>query len=137
MGEKLKSLVTDDRIFLSFVIVLVATASFFLGRLSVGGKVGWREGGGGVAMVPVGMTYTGSAAATGQTAKIPTRDAVSDVLVSDASTYVASRSGTKYHHRDCAGAKRIKEENRIYFTTEAEARAAGYTPAANCSQLSN
>ena len=46
--------------------------------------------------------------------------------------YVASKSGTKYHLPWCSGAVRIKDENKIWFTTKDEAQKAGYTPAANC-----
>jgi len=47
---------------------------------------------------------------------------------------VASRAaGSKlYHHPWCSGAKRIKEANKLWFSTESEAIAAGYTLAANC-----
>ena len=51
-------------------------------------------------------------------------------------TYVASKNGSAYYLENCAGAKRIKPENKIDFATEAEARAAGYKPAANCQGLS-
>ncbi len=46
--------------------------------------------------------------------------------------YVASKNGTKYHFPWCGSAKQIKEENKIWFKTKAEAEAAGYTPASNC-----
>lgn len=46
--------------------------------------------------------------------------------------YVASKTGKSYHLPWCAGAKQIKEENKIYFNTKAEAEAAGYAPAKNC-----
>ncbi|HYF29320.1 MAG TPA: Ada metal-binding domain-containing protein [Candidatus Paceibacterota bacterium] len=50
-------------------------------------------------------------------------------------TYVASKSGTKYHLPSCSGAKRIKEENKVWFATKEAAEAAGYAPAANCPGL--
>lgn len=46
--------------------------------------------------------------------------------------YVASKNGTKYYPAACAGAKRIKEENKIGFTTEAAAIGAGLALAAGC-----
>jgi hypothetical protein len=46
--------------------------------------------------------------------------------------YVGSKNGTVYHLPWCSGAKRIQEENKIWFTNKAEAEAAGYRPAANC-----
>lgn len=49
--------------------------------------------------------------------------------------FVASKNGTKYHLIECPGAKQIKEENKIYFSSEDEARNAGYAPAVNCPEL--
>jgi small subunit ribosomal protein S1 len=43
-----------------------------------------------------------------------------------ASGFVASKSGKKYYEIDSAAAKKIAEENRVYFKTEAEAKKAGY-----------
>jgi len=45
---------------------------------------------------------------------------------------VASKNGTRYHLPTCPGARTIKEVNRITFASEAAAKAAGYTRAANC-----
>ena len=42
-------------------------------------------------------------------------------------TFVASKTGKKYYAIDSAAGKKIKEENRVYFETEEEAEAAGYT----------
>lgn len=48
---------------------------------------------------------------------------------------VASKNGDVYHYIWCSGAKRINEENKIYFSSKAEAEAAGYRPAQNCPGL--
>lgn len=48
---------------------------------------------------------------------------------------VGSKNGSKYHYPWCQGAERIKEENKVWFATAAEAKRAGYTPAANCPGL--
>jgi hypothetical protein len=48
---------------------------------------------------------------------------------------VGSKNGTKYHLVTYPGAKQIKEENKVYFDSIESARAAGYTPAANCKGL--
>ncbi len=50
--------------------------------------------------------------------------------------FVASKKGTKYHRTDCPGAQTMKDENKLYFQTEEEARAAGFAPAGNCPGLS-
>jgi hypothetical protein len=49
--------------------------------------------------------------------------------------YVASKSGTKYYLPWCGTVARIKDENKVWFQTKAEAEAAGYGPAANCKGL--
>ncbi len=71
--------------------------------------------------------------------EIPTADeeiSVADqVTASLGGLYVASKSGTKYHFPWCAGALRIKEENKIWFDSKEQAEIAGYEPAANCKGL--
>lgn len=49
---------------------------------------------------------------------------------------VASKNSTtkRYHFLWCPGAEKIKEENKIYFVSEAEAQGRGYTLAANCAK---
>ncbi|MFA5800474.1 MAG: S1 RNA-binding domain-containing protein, partial [Candidatus Peribacteraceae bacterium] len=44
----------------------------------------------------------------------------------DSPAFVASKSGKKFYHVDSASAKKIAEENRVFFKTEEEAKAAGY-----------
>jgi len=44
--------------------------------------------------------------------------------------FVASRGGTKYHWPWCSYGEKIKLENQIWFNSEAEAQAAGYSPCA-------
>lgn len=50
-------------------------------------------------------------------------------------SFVASVNGTKYHLSWCSGAQRIKEQNKITFSSRKEAEDAGYTPAANCPEI--
>ena len=49
--------------------------------------------------------------------------------------YVGSRNSNKYHLPDCPGALRIKEENKIWFSSKKEAEDLGYTSASNCAGL--
>lgn len=49
--------------------------------------------------------------------------------------YVASKNGTRYYLPTCSGANRIKEENKIWFTSIEEAQSEGYEPAVNCPGL--
>lgn len=46
--------------------------------------------------------------------------------------YVASVSSDKYHNLSCDYAKNIKEENKLYYETEEEARKAGKSPCSVC-----
>jgi hypothetical protein len=55
--------------------------------------------------------------------------------VSTTGKYLASKNGEKYYLPTCSGAKRIKEENKIWFASVEEATIAGYEPAANCPGL--
>src|SRR3989338_5359601 len=45
---------------------------------------------------------------------------------------VASKNSTLYHFLWCSGAQRIKEENKIIFSSEQEAQSRGYKIASNC-----
>ncbi len=56
----------------------------------------------------------------------------SEIAPNQSKTYVASKTGTKYHLPTCIGARSIKEENKVWFTTRMDAEQAGYTPAGNC-----
>lgn len=62
---------------------------------------------------------------------LPTGKAVSVRGVAEAikggSGFVASKTGKKYYAAGSAAAKKMKEENRISFATEEEAKAAGYS----------
>ncbi|MDF0592845.1 Ada metal-binding domain-containing protein [Methanotrichaceae archaeon M04Ac] len=46
--------------------------------------------------------------------------------------YVGSKNSDKYHLPDCTSAKKIKDENRVYFSDVWEAREAGYSPCKAC-----
>lgn len=46
--------------------------------------------------------------------------------------FVASINGKNYYPKNCSSAKRIKEENMIWFNSAEEAEADGYAPAKNC-----
>ncbi len=49
--------------------------------------------------------------------------------------FVASKNGAKYYYPWCGGVSRIKEENKVWFSTKEQAEKAGLTPAANCKGL--
>ncbi len=49
--------------------------------------------------------------------------------------FVASKNGTKYYYPWCSGVSKIKEENKVWFSSADEAKKAGFEPAANCKGL--
>lgn len=49
-----------------------------------------------------------------------------------AGVVLASKTGTKFYLPHCAGVKRIKEENRVWFASVADAYASGYQLAKGC-----
>lgn len=109
------------------VLVLVALASFGLGRLSVAVPA---EGRAGVLVCKNGLPLAVEAQ-TGQMAGVI--GAVPDTEPTQSEgEYVASKNGSVYHLPWCSGAQRIAEENKVYFGSKAEAEAAGYRPAKNC-----
>lgn len=107
----------------ALILVLSASASFGLGRLSKTAEMRPKVHIEGITAQDTqkplneasGPNSASIAAATGQV--------------------VASRNGTKYHFPWCSGAGRIKPENLVTFASAGEARAAGYLPAANCQGL--
>jgi hypothetical protein len=121
MYEKLKSFLLDDAIFTVLLLFLVGIISFGLGRSSVSPSA---SDAGDANLAGVILTQSE-----------PTKTSETPVVTKTATQVVASRSGTKYHLLDCPGAKQIKDSNKIFFESVELAKAAGYTPAANCKGL--
>ncbi len=46
--------------------------------------------------------------------------------------YIGSKNGRVYHLPSCPGAKRIKDENKLWFKDKEDAESHGYKPATNC-----
>jgi len=57
------------------------------------------------------------------------------VLANKTNQYVASKNGTKYYFSWCTGVSRIKEENKVWFSSAEEAKKAGYQPSSTCKGL--
>lgn len=116
------------RLFLSLVIILVATLSFGIGRLtSPGAGQGIRieyDASISNSQVPISNTAQASQALN------PIEN--SQLKIDNSAAVVGSKNGTKYHYLHCLGAKQIKEANKITFTSAEAAKSAGYTLAANC-----
>ncbi|MEZ4200742.1 MAG: hypothetical protein R3B69_04170 [Candidatus Paceibacterota bacterium] len=120
LQEKSKRFIGDDALFSALLVILVGVASFGLGRQSA---------------------VSAPASVTSPVAEPIHHETVTPRVVESGSTgtaetantqYVASKNSNKYHLPWCSGAQRIAEANKIYFSSKAEAEAAGYQPAANC-----
>jgi hypothetical protein len=48
---------------------------------------------------------------------------------------VASKGGTKYYFPSCTGVAGISDQNKVWFASASAAEAAGYTRAANCTNI--
>lgn len=128
--EKFKSTLLRDEVLVSALIIVVGVSAFYLGRLSVGESPKNLE----AATQKTQESHITERAETPRVEEIGVEES-STKRASETNAeggYVASKSGTKYHLPWCGSAKQIKEENKIWFATKAEAEAAGYTPAANC-----
>lgn len=118
-----------DELILAATVFLVAIGSFALGRLSIIIRPTQPV----VIRNPVYHASVDTST-TGLTHGAPSV-ATSSVDAHSAGAVVASKTGTKYHLPWCAGAQKIREENKIWFATRADAEIAGYTPATNCKGL--
>jgi hypothetical protein len=116
MQGKLKSLARSERIFTAVLLCLIGVISFVLGRYSV-----------------IEPSFISKPAEN--QAGVVFIDTPDLAVEFDAVRVVASKGGTKYHLLTCGGASSIKEDNKIYFDSIEQAKAAGYTPAANCKGL--
>ena len=117
----------NKELYLAAVIILVATISFGLGRLS---KI--RE-----EKTPITIeNISTSTEIIANTSSQPSTLLQRGRLTADANKiFVASRNGKKYYFAWCESAKIIKEANRVWFAAKDEAEKAGYQPAANCKGL--
>ena len=128
IATKIKSELSTEQSFAALLIVVVGVASFGLGRLSVTEETGTTP------------AVIGSAIAERTVYEEEVENLQPDTSVAVTETYleeqealyVASKNSDKYHLPWCGGAARISEANKVWFTSKAEAEAAGYTPAANC-----
>ncbi len=105
------------------ILILVATASFGLGRLAFYDSI----------KMPVSIKNLPeiNTPSIGGSAPIPV---VQGVSVQSGSV-VASKNSNKYHALWCPGAKQISETNKVYYASAEDARKAGLTPAGNCKGL--
>ncbi|HRY52769.1 MAG TPA: hypothetical protein P5089_02865 [Candidatus Portnoybacteria bacterium] len=122
-GEWIKRNQADIAIFTGFI--LVAIIAFGAGRLSspeivknpvIIDELGVKSGANLLGTVSQSLTAPAGETGVGQ--------------ASTKGLFVASRGGTKYHWPWCSYGEKIKQANQIWFNSEIEAKAAGYSPCA-------
>jgi hypothetical protein len=117
-----------EEAYMLIILIAVALGAFACGRLSVL-DVG-RE------PVNIENVFTEQRRASSSIPidqNVPERSAgEGSALPMSPGAVVVSKNSTKYHLPWCSGARTIKEENKIWFASESEALAAGYTKAGNC-----
>lgn len=107
------------------IVIFVGTGSFFLGRLS---KVENGELKVEYPSIQANLSQIGTN--TGQNTTNTTVQTATTTKQNG--NYFASSRGKKYYTISCSAGKTIKQENRIYFATSAEAEKAGYTLSSSC-----
>jgi len=117
-----------------FIVILMGMSSFWLGRLSAGNESQSSTPFADIEnQARIQATSPSFSVAASESNPQPTLEPIPlQTEESGEGSYVASKSGTKYHLPWCGSAKQIKDSNKIWFQSKAEAEAAGYTPAANC-----
>ncbi|HEY4493984.1 MAG TPA: hypothetical protein VJB95_00925 [Candidatus Paceibacterota bacterium] len=123
MLQKIKSFIESDLakdLMIVLIVILVGLVSFELGRLSKGGSEGLK------------IEYMGQ---DGRVEQANVLQALSAPATQNSTgkAFFASSRGSKYYSIGCSAGKDIKQENRIYFATAADAEQAGYTLSASCS----
>ena len=115
-------------VFVALLMVFVSFASFGLGRLSA-----LQE-----KKTPIRIEQTAAVIMSDgvlDTEMTASEKQSTEKTVSPGGSFVGSKNGNTYHFPWCSGATRIKNENKIWFNTKADAEAAGYRPAGNCKGL--
>lgn len=121
-------------LFLAVCIGLISFISYNLGQISYGekGKLGITENLPVQAGANIYSATQGKEEGTIEQAQnsspIPTKVLDMRVVVSKAS------DSKKYHYSWCGTWKRITAKNQLWFNSDKEAEAAGYTLAGNCSK---
>lgn len=115
-----------EELLVSLVIILVAFASFYLGRVSITSSLTGENG------ITIENEYANTASTLAVEGSLTTLD--SQGALSKNGPIVASKNGKKYYFEGCSGISRISPANIVHYTSAAEAERFGLTLAANCIQ---
>ena len=129
--KKIKYFIQSEKgkdILIIIIIILVGLSSFELGRLSKNGNLNDNE---------IKIEYPANYKENDL--NIPIQANLSQINTNNApktttitGNYFASNRGKKYYPVGCSAGNTIKQENRIYFSTSAEAEKAGYELSSSC-----
>ncbi len=116
----------DNSTIVSLLVVIgVGISAFGLGRLSVNNNDFISKSNENIEITPiVGISPV----------KVIKQSSIeiSDDQTGIIKNFVASKNGKLYYPASCTGAKRIKEENRVWFESTSDAEKAGYEFASSC-----
>lgn len=118
--DKIKSKISIDKstIMYLFIIVGVGISSFGLGRMSViNARTQYKD--------------SESFLKTTYLQKDTSENTLSPEIIKE-KVFVASKNGKMYYTVGCSGAKRIKQENQVWFSSKTDAEKAGYTLSTTC-----
>jgi hypothetical protein len=107
-----------------FIIIGVGIGSFGLGRISVSNSQDKDN--------YILMTENSPNAYLKEQITISNNNSTQQPMLSTEKRYVASKNGKMYYSLGCSGAKRIKPENEIWFSTKEDAEKSGYTKSSTC-----
>jgi hypothetical protein len=125
--EKIKYFIKSEKgkdILIIIIIILVGLSSFELGRLS---KANNSNNNGIKIEYPANYEVKTNLSQTNSNTSINTAK-----TTQTSGNYFASKRGKKYYPVGCSAGNTIKQENKIYFSTGAEAEKAGYELSGSC-----
>jgi hypothetical protein len=122
---KIKSKIAFDKITIIylFIIVIVGISAFMLGRLSLYSTDGLNS---------PKMTLNSTNNLNLKEALSNSKIAPSEVYTQGEKRYLASKNGKMYYSLGCSGANRIKDENKVWFSTAIDAEKSGFSFATSC-----
>ena len=127
IAHKIKGRVGDDRSMLYniAIIVVVGIFAFWLGRLSNSDKNTDKSS-------QESIVISNNSPTLNKNNQLKSNSSDNSVDTVEKGKYVASKNGKLYYTLSCAGVKRIKEENKVYFDTAQDAEKIGLTRSASC-----
>lgn len=134
--QKIKHFIESEKgknLFIIFIVILVGLGSFSLGRISKNEenkeiKLLYQD-------LNDNSPITTSNSLNSSQNTSNSLNTVKDQLNTENTLkkgFVASKIGSKYYPVGCSAGEKLKESNKIYFSTEREAIEAGYTKSSSC-----